>query len=139
MAETDIPYIISFVINRDGRILDGNSLAQCFAEIDAAVPRPPLGYMINCSYPSFLKAHQQPDSVLARLIAFQANASSLDHMKLEGAAGLQADDLSDWGWRMIELNREYGVKLLGGCCGTGKEHLQFIAENIHRIKGHTEG
>jgi S-methylmethionine-dependent homocysteine/selenocysteine methylase len=26
MAETNIPYIISFVINREGKILDGNSL-----------------------------------------------------------------------------------------------------------------
>jgi len=47
MMETNIPYIISFVINKEGRILDGNSLENSFREIDAICNRPPLGYMIN--------------------------------------------------------------------------------------------
>lgn len=131
MAETDIPFIISFVINRKGRILDGNSLENCFCEIDAICSRPPLGYMINCAYPSFLNVHKQPQSVLSRLIGYQANASSLDHSHLDGAERLQADDLADWGNLMIELNQKYGVKILGGCCGTSYEYLQFIVQNIN--------
>lgn len=130
MAKTDIPYIISFVISRHGKILDGNSLEHAFDDIDAACSRPPLGYMINCAYPSFLNAHEQPKSVLGRLIGFQANASSLDHTELDGAGTLQADEISDWGNRMIVLNRRYGVKILGGCCGTNREHLQYIVDNI---------
>ncbi|MBA3036172.1 MAG: homocysteine S-methyltransferase family protein, partial [Desulfobacterium sp.] len=129
MAETNIPYIISFVINREGRILDGNSLEHSFREIDAACSRPPLGYMINCAYPSFLNAHKQTEVVMSRLIGFQANASSLDHSELDGAETLQTDDISDWGNLMIELNKKYGVKILGGCCGTNSEHLQYIAQN----------
>lgn len=136
MAETDIPFIVSFVINKEGRILDGNSLGRCFDEIDAACCRPPLGYMINCAYPSFLNAHEQPKSVLSRLIGYQANASSLDHSKLDGADGLQSDGLSDWGNLMIELNQKYGVKILGGCCGTSYEYLKFIAQGI---KGDRDG
>lgn len=132
MAETNAPYIISFVINKDGSILDGNSLEQAFNEIEAACRRPPLGYMINCAYPSFLNAHQQPAPVLARLIGFQANASSLDHAELDGAAGRQADEISDWGDRMIALNKKFGVKILGGCCGTRCEHLRYIVRNLSR-------
>jgi len=131
MAKTDIPYIISFVISRHGRILDGNSLEHAFGEIDAACSRPPLGYMINCAYPSFLNAHKQPKSVFGRLIGFQANASSLDHTELDGAGTLKADEISDWGNRMIVLNRKFGVKILGGCCGTNHEHLQYLVDNIH--------
>lgn len=132
MAKTDIPYIISFVISRHGRILDGNSLERAFGEIDAACSRPPLGYMINCAYPSFLNTHQQSKSVLERLIGFQANASSLDHTELDGTGTLKADELSDWGNRMILLNRRFGVKILGGCCGTGREHLDYLVDHIHR-------
>ncbi len=135
MAKTDIPYIISFVIGRHGRILDGNSLEHTFGEIDAACSRPPLGYMINCAYPSFLNAHKQPKSVLGRLIGFQANASSLDHTELDGAGTLKADEISDWGKRMIVLNRRFGVKILGGCCGTSREHLQYLVDNIHSEEG----
>ena len=132
MAETEIPYIISFVINREGRILDGNSLEHSIDEIDAVCSRPPLGYMINCAYPSFLNAHKQPQRILSRLIGFQANASSLDHSQLDGAGTLQTDDMSDWGNLMIELNKKFGIKILGGCCGTNYKHLQYIVQNIIR-------
>ncbi len=127
---TQAPYIISFVINRTGRIIDGTSLERAFKEIDAAGSRPPSGYMINCSYPSFLNIETQPETVLSRLIGFQANSSSLDHSELDAAESLQAEDVSDWGKRMIDLNRKFGLKILGGCCGTGVEHLQYLVEHI---------
>jgi len=133
MAGTAVPYIISFVINREGKILDGNSLLKAFRDIDAACSRPPLGYMINCAHPSFLRPYEQPEWVLSRLIGYQANASSLDHSELDGAEILQADEVSGWGSLMIELNEKFGVKILGGCCGTGSEHLEYIVRNIHGI------
>ena len=134
MAKTEIPYIISFVITREGKILDGNSLEHSIDEIDAVCSRPPLGYMVNCAYPSFLKAHKQPQRILSRLIGFQANASSLDHSQLDGAGTLQTDDMSDWGNLMIELNKKFGIKILGGCCGTNYQHLQYIVQNINNEK-----
>ncbi len=130
MAKTNIPFIISFVINREGKILDGSSLEDAFSEIDAECSRLPLGYMINCAYPSFLKAEEQPASVLSRLIGYQANASSLDQCDLDGAENLEADDVSEWGDLMIELNKRFGVKILGGCCGTSTEHLEYIVRNM---------
>lgn len=130
MAETGSPYIISFVINRKGHVLDGTTLEQAFMEIDSASSRPPLGFMINCAYPSFLNAHDQPRTVLDRLVGYQANASSRDHSDLDSSDSLLADDLEDWGNRMIELKQTYGLKMLGGCCGTGREHLQFLVNGI---------
>ncbi len=58
MEKTKIPYFISFVINRAGKILDGSSLRTAFDRIDAECTAPPIGYMINCAYPSFLKSQQ---------------------------------------------------------------------------------
>ena len=130
MAKTDTPYIISFVINKGGRILDGNSLENAFRRIDSICSRPPIGYMINCSYPSFLDAHKQPRSVLSRLIGYQANASAYEHSQLDGAEALQANPIDDWGNLMIELNRKYGIKILGGCCGTSHGHLQYLVQNM---------
>jgi homocysteine S-methyltransferase len=131
MQTTRLPYVISFVINRRGRILDGCSLEQAFKKIDTLCNRPSLGYMINCAYPSFLRAHEQPRQVLARLIGFQANASSHDHAHLDGSERLQADAIDDWGDRMILLNRRHGIKILGGCCGTGPAHLNYL---VHRYR-----
>jgi len=131
MSDTDVPYIISFVIDRTGRVLDGTGLEEAFETIDSLTGRPPLGYMINCSHPSFLRLHEQPEPVVSRLIGCQANASPLDHSELEGAPVLHTGDVSAWGDLMIALNRMYGVKILGGCCGTGIEHLEYIVGHIH--------
>jgi len=68
---------------------------------------------------------------MSRLIGFQANASALDHADLDGSATIQVEEISDWGDEMIKLNRSYGVKILGGCCGTGARHLQYIVDNIN--------
>lgn len=130
MEVTGVPYIISFVISGDGRVLDGSSLKAAIDLIDSGTSRPPLGYMVNCAHPSFLCPEQQPGDIFNRLIGYQANASSLDHCELEKAEELQADDVVEWGQLMLTLNKSYGVKILGGCCGTGVEHLQYLIKNM---------
>ena len=126
MAKTNISYIISFVISRDGCVLDGTSLDAAIKLIDNNVSEQPIGYMVNCAHPSFLNPAGQPPTLFSRLIGFQANASSLDHCSLENIGELQADSISEWSQLMLNFNRNYGVKILGGCCGTGIEHLQYL-------------
>lgn len=130
MEVTGVPYIISFVISRDGRVLDGSSLEAAIDLIDSGTRRPPLGYMINCAHPSFLCPEEQPGNIFTRLIGYQANASSLDHCELEKTDELQVDDVIEWGQLMLTLNSAYGVKILGGCCGTSVHHLQYLIENM---------
>ena len=130
MAQTGTPYIVSFVLNRQGRILDGASLDQAIRRIDAESSPPPAGYMVNCSYPTFFQPQEEPDRVLSRLIGYQANASSLEHHELDRADKIEADPLDDWGDRMLELHRCWGLKILGGCCGTGEEHLRYLVRFV---------
>jgi S-methylmethionine-dependent homocysteine/selenocysteine methylase len=127
MGRTGLPYIISFVIARDGLVLDGTDLETAIRTIDDASNRRPLGYMVNCAYPTFLHAEEQPPDVFKRLIGYQANASSLDHCDLDGSTRLHQEDTQAWGELMLELNKKYGVKIIGGCCGTGPEHLRYIS------------
>jgi len=130
MASTGVDFIVSFVINRQGLILDGHTLEEAFALIDENCSPQPLGYMINCAYPSFIQADAEPQNVFSRLIGYQANGSSLDHAELDRAEGMLADDITDWAGRMIELNRRFGVKILGGCCGTTSQHLQALVSQM---------
>jgi S-methylmethionine-dependent homocysteine/selenocysteine methylase len=134
MAGRGVPYVISFVIGRDGRILDGTDLGTAIARIDDRADPRPLGYMINCAHPTFLDPEGLDPSTRARIVGFQANASSLDHSELDSACELQADDVDDWSARMVDLNRKYGVKILGGCCGTASPHLDSIVRGVERAK-----
>ena len=128
IAATEVPYIISFCIDRSGLVLDGTSLTDAISFIDGQAQRIPLGYMVNCAYPTFLCPESQPAEVFSRLIGYQANASSMDVSDLEGADESHEDSLEDWGDQMIRLNRQYGVSILGGCCGTTDRHLKYIAD-----------
>jgi len=132
LGRSGIPYIISFVTDRYGRVLDSTPLGQAIHMIDNGTAHPPAGYMVNCVYPTFLCAKDQPAGFFDRLIGIQANASSRDHDQLDGSEQLQQDPLSDWGNHMVELNRQYGVKILGGCCGTDNRYLSYLAERCRQ-------
>lgn len=126
LGPMNVPYLISFVINRKAEVLDGTLLKSAIAEIDEKASIPPIGYMVNCAFPSFVCAAQQEPKLFQRLIGIQANASSLDHDQLDGSDELQQDSLETWGTQMLILNRTYGVKILGGCCGTDDTYLQYL-------------
>lgn len=128
-STTGIPYVISFVIGRNGKVLDGTSLHEAISKIDSTVKVPPIGYAINCAHPSFLMPESQDPEVFKRLIAFNANGSSLDHCDLENADCMHVDDVEEWGELMLSLNSKYGIKILGGCCGTNEEHIQYLVDN----------
>jgi len=129
MEHCGLPYFISFVIRRDGCLLDGTSLDRAIRTIDANTSRQALGFMVNCAYPAFLCAEKQPSEIFSRLVGCLANASALDHCDLDNAEELHVENISEWGELMLELNRNYGVKILGGCCGTGNEHLQYLVRS----------
>jgi S-methylmethionine-dependent homocysteine/selenocysteine methylase len=129
LSHTAIPAIISFVIDRQARVLDGTPLCEAIAAIDNDLTNPPLGYMVNCVYPTFICAEKQPPELFDRLIGIQANSSSLDHSQLDGAEVLHQDDLRHWGESMLRLNSEFGIKILGGCCGTDDSYLQYLVDH----------
>jgi len=125
----ECPYIISFVISREGKILDGTSLMDAINMIDDNVKIPPVGYFVNCAHPTFLCASQQPKALFQRLIGYLGNASALDHCDLECAGDLHVDNISEWGEAMLRLNQKFGVKILGGCCGTDARHISYLCHS----------
>lgn len=129
-GESGKDYIISFVIDREGKVLDSTPLAEAIDSIDQEIPTPPLGYMVNCVYPTFIKAEEQSPQLFKRLLGIQANASSKDHDELDGAEDLLQDPLPDWTAHMVRLNQEFGIKILGGCCGTDDNYLHSLAQSL---------
>ena len=130
LAVSGKPYIISFVINRSGSVLDGSPLIEAIDRIDQTVASPPTGYMINCVYPTFLDAENQSPDLFKRLVGIQANASSKDHDQLDGSERLQQDPLPDWSKNMQALHKKFGVKILGGCCGTDQRYLRDLVNSL---------
>ncbi len=133
MAETGLPYIISFMIRNTGRLLDGTPIADAIALIDRAVSQRPICYMANCAHPLNVKQalsqninRQSP--YIARFNGIQANASLRSPEELDSSGVLQQENLEDLILHMRDLHTEFGIQILGGCCGTDDRFLTKIAQ-----------
>lgn len=132
MEETGLPYILSFTIQRDGRLIDGTAIDEAIRQVDGWVSAPPLCYMANCVHPAILwGALSQPfnrtDRVRRRFWGLQANASPLPYCQLDGAAETCGSPPEELAAGMLRLREGFGLRIFGGCCGTDGRHLQAMA------------
>ncbi len=129
MARTGVPYMVSFVITREGTLLDGMPLAEVIARIDRSVSPAPLGYMANCVHPSIMAAALERCDAASRsrILGLQANTSCKSPSELEGSAALETEDPESFAGAMDGLRRRFGLKVFGGCCGTDASHIRSLA------------
>jgi S-methylmethionine-dependent homocysteine/selenocysteine methylase len=133
MSETKKDYVISFVIRDNGKLLDGTLLTDAIKIIDETVSTPPIFYLTNCIHPdvlhkSFLNLKDQDSTLRNRLFGIQANASSKSPEELDILENLDADSPENWARGMVDLNKKYNLKILGGCCGTNARFISSIVE-----------
>lgn len=144
MAETGIPYIISFTIRADGCLIDGTTIDDAIAALDADVSVRPVCYMANCVHPRIVsKALSVPcnrtQTVRSRFLGIQANTSPLPYEALDGAADLHTSSPQALAADMLRLKNETAIKLFGGCCGTDARHLEAIAAAIQPNSDRKDG
>jgi len=136
MSETNKDYVISFVIRENGKLLDDTLLTDAIRLIDDSVSTPPLFYLTNCIHPdvlhkSFLNLVDEENILQKRLFGIQANASSKSPEELDTLVEIDADSPPNWANAMVDLNKKYNLKILGGCCGTD---ARFISSMIEHLK-----
>jgi homocysteine S-methyltransferase len=133
------PYIISFMVTKNGRLLDGTPISDAINEIDSTTAVLPIFYMANCVHPlNLIIALQQPcndiNVIKGRLLGLQANASDKSPDELDMSEELHSDTPINLANYMAELKRLYGFKVFGGCCGTDEKHLLAIANRVNETK-----
>jgi len=135
MAETNIPYIISFMLKKDGCLMDGTPLSDAIRIIDEQVVPKPIVYMANCIHPANLIEALNNDknkvsSQLKRFSGIQANASMLSPEELNHCNTLQQGDFDKMTDDMCFLQQHFDFKIFGGCCGTNDEYLDMLAVKV---------
>ncbi|MHC1724809.1 MAG: homocysteine S-methyltransferase family protein [Syntrophobacteraceae bacterium] len=138
LAATGKPYIVSFVVRPEGTLLDGTPLNEAVASIDAAVTPSPLAYMVNCTHASIFRSallHEVNSSsfVRKRVAGLLANTAALSPEELDNSAGLVEEEPEAFGQNVAGLREEFGMKILGGCCGTDGRHIRCLAKHLARI------
>jgi S-methylmethionine-dependent homocysteine/selenocysteine methylase len=125
----DVPAVISFTLETDGRLPDGQSLPDAIARVDAATSGSVAYFMINCAHPShFTDVVEERGAWRERIGGLRANASAKSHAELDEANELDEGDPEALGAEHRALRPRLGaVAVLGGCCGTDCRHVEAIA------------
>ena len=135
MAATGLPYIISFMICRDGRLIDGTFIHDAIDAIEKETSTRPLCYMANCVHPDVLHQallHPRNDTPLVRqrFQGIQANAANLSPEELDGCDHLISSSPEELADRLMTLLWDFPLKICGGCCGTNQQHMHRFAEML---------
>lgn len=140
-ALRDMPVVISFTVETDGRLPSGESLQTAIETVDAATANGPAYYMINCAHPShFRHSFDGHGDWRQRIRAVRANASCKSHAELDNAEELDTGDPETLGLEYRALLDDMGhLNVLGGCCGTDHRHIRAIADACAGHYGHRKG
>jgi S-methylmethionine-dependent homocysteine/selenocysteine methylase len=135
--DAGLPSAISFTVETDGRLPNGQDLGEAIQEVDAATGAAPAYYMINCAHPThFEAALATGDAWPQRIRGLRANASTMSHAELDEAEELDDGDPEDLGARYAALRERLPrLNVLGGCCGTDHRHVAAICEAWPRASG----
>jgi S-methylmethionine-dependent homocysteine/selenocysteine methylase len=126
-----LPCAISFTVETDGRLVNGETLRQAIETVDRETQGAPEYFLINCAHPAhFEHALQAGESWMERIHGVRANASTKSHAELDESETLDAGDPADLGQRYQRLRRAFpAMRILGGCCGTDHRHVAAICES----------
>jgi homocysteine S-methyltransferase len=137
MGECGLPYALSFVLRPDGGLLDGTPLEKAVEEIDNRTVPPPAFYLANCVHPRTFSAAlrlagQRAPGVRHRVIGLQGNTSERPPESLDQLPVLDEMDPDGFAEAMAAVRREFGTRVLGGCCGTDDRHIAALARRLVR-------
>jgi S-methylmethionine-dependent homocysteine/selenocysteine methylase len=125
----DMPVVISFTVETDGRLPSGQTLREAIDQVDSVTGEAPEYYMINCAHPThFEDALAAGERWAQRIQGIRANASTKSHAELDEATALDDGNPAELGMQYRKLRDTFRhFNVLGGCCGTDHRHIEAIS------------
>jgi homocysteine S-methyltransferase len=127
-----IPSVISFTVETDGRLPNGQSLREAIEEVDDQTHGAVAYFMINCAHPThFAHVLEGDGDWRGRIRGLRANASDKSHAELDEAEELDSGDPAALARHYRELQtRLPSLTVVGGCCGTDHRHVAEICTAV---------
>ncbi|MFI9344366.1 methionine synthase [Streptomyces sp. NPDC052773] len=130
IAGYDVPLIVSVTVETTGTMLLGSEIGAALTALE------PLGIDmigLNCATgPAEMSEHLRHLSRHSRVPLSCMPNAGLPELTKDGAYyPLTAPELADAQENFV---RDYGLSLVGGCCGTTPEHLRQVAERVRDLR-----
>lgn len=128
----DIPVVISFSLDKNGKLPSGMNLKEAITLVDKGVNEPPIYFMVHCAHPFHFIADMQGGSVskepwVKRIRGIRAIATSQNHFEPEVDKECEFEDPVDLAKAYGKLKNQFKhLNIFGSYCGTDKEHLMTI-------------
>jgi homocysteine S-methyltransferase len=131
MAATGLPFVISWILGPDHRVLDGTPLGDAIERVDAEAR--PAWHSLSCIHPTaaagaLADLRQTSPGAVARVFELKANGSPLRTDELVRLDHPTTDPPDSWARLMADLYDAESLRILGGCCGTDDRHIGALAE-----------
>ncbi|MET9732368.1 methionine synthase [Streptomyces sp. NPDC006458] len=128
-AGYDVPLIVSVTVETTGTMLLGSEIGAALTALE------PLGIDmigLNCATgPAEMSEHLRYLARNARIPLSCMPNAGLPVLTSDGAHyPLTAPELADAQENFV---RDYGLSLIGGCCGTTPEHLRQVVERVREL------
>lgn len=132
-AKFKLPIVISFTVETDGRLPDGETLKDAIEKTDEWTDGYVSHFMINCAHPNhFADKLDASEAWKERIKGIRANASNKSHEELDASDELDAGDKYALAIDYELLSRKLpNLMVYGGCCGTDHSHMEEICQRIH--------
>ncbi len=128
----NLPVVISFTVETNGRLPTGETLQQAIEHTDEETSGYTSYFMINCAHPTHFDHILERDSTwCARIRGIRANASRRSHAELDACAELDEGNPRELGADYRKLTRTLkNLSVVGGCCGTDYRHVSAICSAL---------
>lgn len=129
----NMPLILSFVVDREGYLLSGETVEHVISRIDRETLGFVEGFSLNCCSPHAFDrviASFQDKSLIKRLIGFYPNSWDANPSVYETEKELVEPRKIDSLQRIAEKGRQYDLKFVGGCCGFGYHDIKLLASLV---------
>jgi homocysteine S-methyltransferase len=126
-----VPMVVSFTVETDGHLPNGQALRDAIGSVDDATAGEAAYFMVNCAHPDHFFDVFDDSDWCRRIRGLRCNASRQSHAELDECEVLDDGDAN-------ELAAQYGaiseampwLNVFGGCCGTDLRHISRIAEQV---------
>jgi len=131
----NIPVVIAFTVETDGRLPSGQNLKDAIEQVDAETDSTPIYYMINCAHPEHFENTLVGDEKwLNRIHGIRANASKKSHAELDESVELDDGNPVELGHAYQTFSQNMSqLNVFGGCCGTDHRHIEAICQSVMSV------
>ena len=127
----DMPVVVSFTLETDGRLPTGQPLGDAIEEVDAATDNGAAYFMINCAHPDHFMHVLDGADWTRRVRGLRCNASRLSHAELDACDTLDHGNPEELGRQYKAIHEQMPwMNVFGGCCGSDLRHVAQVAQEL---------